>query len=324
MWRVPWGKRRRADESEQLKRENDRLRRELSEAQRRAAEAEKKLADANKTITDAEKQMAEAEKKIDDLEHQLALRRQNSTTTSKPPSSDGLAGDQRTRGRRKKSRRKAGGQPGHPGHCRPLVPVERVAAVIDLFPDACSHCQHTLAASGGESTGEPRRHQVTELPPIEAHVTEYRCHQVVCPGCGQVTQAPLPEHVAGQFGPHLTALMAYLTVVCRLPRRVVSRLLEDVLQISLSVGSTQNTWEEASAAVAPAYAELERAVATQPVLNVDETGHRTKVRNAGCGGSSRPRSWSIGLPLRAGPTCCDSCWAPRFRAFCAAIGCRRI
>jgi transposase len=41
------------------------------------------------------------------------------------------------------------------------------------------------------------------------------------------------------------------------------------------VGSTQQAWEETSAAVAPAYAELEQALATQPVLNVDETGHRT-------------------------------------------------
>ncbi len=29
--------------------------------------------------------------------------------------------------------------------------------------------------------------------------------------------APLPEDVTGQFGPQLTALIAYLTVVCRLP-----------------------------------------------------------------------------------------------------------
>ncbi len=51
-------------------------------------------------------QIAEQAKRIADLEHQLALRQQNSTTTSKPPSSDGLAGRQRDRGRRVKSRRK--------------------------------------------------------------------------------------------------------------------------------------------------------------------------------------------------------------------------
>ena len=70
-------------------------------------------------------------------------------------------------------------------------------------------------------------------------------------------------------------LIAYLTVVCRLPRLVVQRLLADVLQIPLSLGSTQHAWEEASAAVAAPYKELRQALANQPVLNADETGHRT-------------------------------------------------
>jgi transposase len=87
--------------------------------------------------------------------------------------------------------------------------------------------------------------------------------------------AALPDEFAGQCGPHLTALIAYLTVVCRMPRRVVQRLLEGALQISISVGSTQKAWEETSAAVAAPYDELQHALPDQPVLNGDETGHRT-------------------------------------------------
>jgi transposase len=83
-------------------------------------------------------------------------------------------------------------------------------------PDACRHCHHRL--HGGDEDGDPRRHQVTELPPIEPHITEYRCHRLRCRACGHTTQASLPDEVAGQFGPQLTALIAYLTVVCRLPR----------------------------------------------------------------------------------------------------------
>jgi len=247
------------DTQERLTRENDRLRRELAERDRQLAEAEKQIADAKRQIAD--------------LEHQLALRHQNSTTTSKPPSSDGLAGRQRERGRRVKSRRKPGGQPGHLGHSRPLVPAERVNTVIDLVPDACRHCHRALRP--GDDVGDPRRHQVTDVPPIEAHITEYRCHRLRCPGCGNTTQAPLPDEMAGQFGPQLTALIAYLTVVCRLPRLVVQRLLEGALQIPISLGSTQKAWEEASAAVASPYDELQAALPTQPVLNADETGHRT-------------------------------------------------
>jgi len=218
-------------------------------------------------------QLAEQAKRIADLERQLALRQQNSTTTSKPPSSDGLAGGQRVRGRRVKSRRKAGGQPGHPGHHRELVPLARVDVIVDLVPDTCRRCARRLHAR--HEVGDPRRHQVTELPAIAAHITEYRCHRRQCPDCGTTTLAPLAAALAGQFGPQLTALIAYLTVVCRLPRLVVQRLLAGVLQIPISLGSTQNAWEEASAAVAVPYEELEHALAQQSVLNSDETGHRT-------------------------------------------------
>lgn len=241
-----------AEAEKRLKRENERLRRELAERER---------------------QLADAKKQIADLERQLALRNQNSTITSKPPASDGLAGRQRERGRRRKSRRKPGGQPGHPGHSRPLVPVARVNTIIDLAPDACGHCGRTLHAS--DEADDPRRHQVTEVPPIEAHVTEYRCHRRRCRRCGHLTHAALPDAVIGQFGPQLTALIAYLTVVCRLPRLVVQRFLEGALQIPISLGSTQHAWEEASAAVAAPYAELEAALQHEMVLNADETGHRT-------------------------------------------------
>ena len=218
-------------------------------------------------------QLAEQAKRIADLERQLALKQQNSTITSKPPSSDGLAGPQRERGRRRKSRRHAGGQPGHPGHHRELVPVEHVDAMVDLAPEACRRCARRLHAR--HSVGDPRRHQVTELPPIAAHITEYRCHRRQCPDCGTITLAPLPDEHANQFGPQLTALIAYLTVVCRMPRLVVQRFLESALQIRISLGSTQNAWEETSASVAAPYTALEAALRHEAVVNADETGHRT-------------------------------------------------
>ena len=236
---------RQAQEIERLREENDRLRQQLEEQAKRIA----------------------------DLERQLALKQQNSTITSKPPSSNGLAGHQRTRGRRAKSRRRAGGQPGHPGHHRELVPVERLDAIVDLVPEACRHCGRRLHAR--HTVADPRRHQVTELPPIAAHITEYRCHRRQCPDCGVITPAPLPDEHANQFGPQLTALIAYLTVVCRMPRLVVQRFLAGALQIPISLGSTQNAWEETSASVAAPYAELEAALPHEAVVNADETGHRT-------------------------------------------------
>ena len=147
--------------------------------------------------------------------------------------------------------------------------------MVDIFPTACRHCQRALPARGRVVTGAVRRHQVTELPPIAADITEYRCPAVVCPACARTTQAPVPEDVTGQFGPQLTALIAYLTVVCRIPRRLVRALLEDALHVPISLGSTQAAWEEASAAVDAPCHTLEQALRHQPVLNGDETGHRT-------------------------------------------------
>jgi transposase len=244
-------------ENEQLIRDNERLRQELSEKERRLTEAERQIAD---------------------LERKLALRQQNSTTSSRPPSSDGLVGKQRERGsKREKSRRKPGGQPGHCGRWRGLASSSRVNSVVDVFPARCRHCDSRLAENlrNVAAKGEPRRHQVTELPRIEAHITEYRCQRVVCNECGKTTQAELPAEARGHFGPDLTALIAYLTVVCRMPRRMVVELIEQVLGIPLSLGSVQNSWEEASEAVAEPCAELQGRLPHEPVLNSDETGYRT-------------------------------------------------
>ena len=253
-----------------LEREIERLRQELADKDQQISRQAEEIAKQQQQIADAEKQIA-------DLERQLALRKQNSTNSSKPPSSDGLAGEPRQRGRGKKSRRKVGGQPGHRGAYRPLVPAERVDEVRPVLPEQCHHCGHLLPAQVEQvqTTGAVQRHQVTELPPIQARIIEYQCHRVVCPECGESTRATVPEQAAGHFGPQLTALIAYLTVVCRMPRRVVEALLAQVLGIDLSLGSTQKCWEEASQAVAAPCQELEQRLKDEPVLNVDETGWRT-------------------------------------------------
>jgi hypothetical protein len=146
-----------------------------------------------------------------------------------------------------------------------------------VLPEQCQHCGHPLPApvEQVQTTGAVQRHQVTELPPIQARIIEYQCHRVVCPECGESTRARVPEEASGHFGPQLTALIAYLTVVCRMPRRVVEAMLGQVLGIEISLGSTQKCWEEASQAVAAPCQELEQQLRDEPVLNVDETGWRT-------------------------------------------------
>jgi transposase len=247
----------RNDEADRLRRQVEKLKRDLEQAGER---------------------IAEQQEEIRKLEKELAEARRNSTNSSKPPSSDGLAGPQRVRGRKPgvKCKRRAGGQIGHAGHYRKPVEAAKVSQTIEVLPKQCSRCGHGFAAgtTSAQVIGEPHRHQVVDLPPIEAWITEYQCIKLECPCCGQATRAALPDEARDQMGPRLTALVAYLTVVCRMPRRVVQRLLEQAMGITISLGSTQKCWEQMSEAVEGPCDELESKLDSEPVLNVDETGWR--------------------------------------------------
>ena len=85
--------------------------------------------------------------------------KQSSRNSSRPPSSD-LPPSMRLR--RPRSHRRRGGQPGHPGHTRTLVPVEDVHEVVVLKPAQCPHCQTPFS----RDDPTPWRHQVMEIPPI--------------------------------------------------------------------------------------------------------------------------------------------------------------
>lgn len=63
---------------------------------------------------------------------------QTSRNSSRPPSSDP---PQRPQLRRARSGRRRGGQPGHTGHTRRLLPGEEVNEVVVLKPDRCSGSQ---------------------------------------------------------------------------------------------------------------------------------------------------------------------------------------
>jgi transposase len=209
----------------------------------------------------------ELQSRVQELEARLG---QNSTNSSRPPSSD--PPETLPRPPAAPSRRRRGGQPGHPPHQRALVPVEQVDQVVAHWPAHCRGCQAPL---GQTAVGEPGRHQVTELPPVRAVVTEHQLHHVQCPACGTTTCAGLPLDVpAGTFGPRLHATVAVLTGRYRLSRREVVGVCTDVLGAPLAVGSVDRLCQATAAALAAPVAELEQAVQQAPYAHADETGWR--------------------------------------------------
>jgi len=96
-------------------------------------------------------QLAAQTAEIASLTEQVAklteLLNRNSRNSHLPPSSDGPGSGPRSGAPGKprvKSGRKRGGQKGHRGSHRALLPVERVDTVIDVFPEACEECAHPL------------------------------------------------------------------------------------------------------------------------------------------------------------------------------------
>jgi transposase len=253
------------------------LRRQVEQQQREIEKLREQVAERDRQIADAERQIADAEKQIADLERQLAARKKNSTNSSKPPSSDGLAGTQRRRcSPRKKSGRKPGGQPGHMGQERPRV--EKPDRSEEVLPLQCMHCGSALpqAPEERQTAGNVFSCQIVDLPEVILPVvTEYQYPKLVCPCCQKETRAELRSEHAHQIGERLTAVVSYLISVRKMTRRDVQATLQDLFGVDISVGSVQKAWEETADAVAAPYAELQEALATEPVINSDETGSRT-------------------------------------------------
>src|SRR3954453_66480 len=206
------------------------------------------------------------ENRIAELEARL---NQNSTNSSKPPSSDPIGVKRRPPDPPSKKRR--GGQKGHPRRLRALVPPERVASVTDCKPTECRRCGHAL---GGEDA-EPRRHQVAELPPIEPVVHEYRLHRLCCPRCNAITCGVLPAGVPiSAFGPRLHAALSVLSGAYRLSKRQVSQLCSDLLGLTISRGMIAKLERITADVLEQPVAELAEAVKAAEAANIDETGWR--------------------------------------------------
>jgi transposase len=215
--------------------------------------------------------VAKQEERIAQLERRLG---RNSRNSSQPPSAD-PPGSPPRRGK-DRSGRKQGGQPGHEGKGRPLLPAWAVDEFVDHWPSACG-CGHVFAESELVADGDPARHQVEELPPIHVAVTEHRRQRVRCPDCGRRARGELPAAVADSaFGPRYQAAVAVLSVRNRISRRDVVELCEQLFGSRISTGTVDAILARVGDALAEPYADLLDRVRAARHLNMDETGWRLK------------------------------------------------
>ena len=207
--------------------------------------------------------LAALEERQEHLEEQL---KRNSQNSSQPPSQDVLPGFKPKPKEQGKKRR--GGQPGHEGHLQRLYAPEECAAIEEHDPSHCCGCGEAL--SGFDAA--PQRCQSIEMPPLHPIVVEHRFHALACPRCGVRTRAYDAAVVDGsRYGDRLCALVGLLSGEYRQSHRMVVRLLAEIFEIEMSVGSVGRLRQAMSEAVAVPVTEAHQYVQHQARVSVDET-----------------------------------------------------
>ncbi|HET9889903.1 MAG TPA: IS66 family transposase [Mycobacterium sp.] len=194
----------------------------------------------------------------------------NSTNSSKPPSTDSPFAKPTPKSLRRKSGRKPGGQPGHPGSTLALVdnPHERKRHE----PGPCTGCGASLAHA--PEVGMERR-QVFDLPPVTVRVTEHQLIARRC-GCGTTTRATAPEGVTGpvSYGPRITAIILYLYVGQFLSKKRTAQALAELFGAPVSEGAVASMTRRAAGGLGEFCAQLGDRIAAAEVAGFDETGLR--------------------------------------------------
>lgn len=177
------------------------------------AELAARLAEEYRLIGELTAQNEQLAARVDQLERRS---RQDSSTSSRPPSSESLYRKQgRDRSLRERGKRRPGKQPGDPGTTMKLV--DNPSETFRYPPPACRGCGADLA---GVPVLAQRRHQVTDIEPAPPpRVTEHVAQAKQCACCGAVTKGELPAHVRARasFGPETHAQAANLTCGQHIP-----------------------------------------------------------------------------------------------------------
>jgi transposase len=207
------------------------------------------------------------------LQKQLAAALKNSSNSSKPPSSD-IVKPPKPSPPPGQERRKPGGQRGHASHQRELFPPEMLASSpTDYLLDACPSCGGHLLMTDDD---EPIVAQRVEIAAVPLEIHEHRSHPGWCPCCRRTCYAPFPLSIerGGLAGPRLTTVIAYLKGACHASYSTIRKFIRDVIGLTICRGQLCKIIGKVSRALERPYEELLGDLPGQPVLNVDETGHK--------------------------------------------------
>ena len=220
-------------------------------------------------IQTLQEQVRQFQARVSELEEKTACLSKNSSTYSKPTSSDIVKPPKA----KSNNTGKSGGQKGHPGFWRNLFKIEEINEVREYRLSKCPECKIPLAQ---EHQTQPWIQQTAEIPEKLIHVTEHRRLGYECPQCRKQLYAPLPEEVEqGElFGPRLRSLTGYLKGALHGSYTTLQEFMAEVFKLEVSRAMLCSQVRSVSESLKPPYQELQKAIAGQPYLHVDETGHK--------------------------------------------------
>jgi len=209
--------------------------------------------------------------RLEAIERRLAGSRKDSSTSSKPPSSD-IAKPPKPKGKGGQ-KRKIGGQPGHKRHEQKPIPPEDVDTHYEYSLVCCPRCGGSLMHSSHPS----RLQQQVILMGRSVKVTEHEARAYWCPRCRSHHHPEFPPELAsGFFAPRMKALVAYCKGACHMSYATIQTFLADVFGVPASTGYLTKVVLEVGMALGVPYEELLAVLPDAPVLNVDETGHKDR------------------------------------------------
>lgn len=197
---------------------------------------------------------------------------QDSRNSSKPPSTDSPFTKPAPKSLRRRSGRKPGGQPGHPGTT--LRQIADPDEVVVHEPHACRDCGAGLA---GRPVTALTRRQLFDIPPVTVKVSEHQLIEREC-RCGTRTRAAAPAGVEGpvQYGPRIAAIIVYLYVGQFLSKKRTAQALAELFATPVSEGTVAAVTARAAAGLDNFLDVVRDRIAAAPVAHFDETGLRVQ------------------------------------------------
>jgi transposase len=204
--------------------------------------------------------------RIEKLEQQV---NRDSHNSSKPPSSDGLQKNKKTRSQRKRSGKKSGGQVGHKGNT--LEMTDNPDYVVKLQIKKCNCC-HASLHDVQSKVYEAR--QEFEIPAPAVEVTEYQAEIKYCPYCSMENKAEFPAGIThkAQYGNYLRSIAVYFRNYELLPLERSAEMFEDIFRVPLSQGTVVAASKRCAEALTGFEDWVIEKIKKSSVVNFDESG----------------------------------------------------